>query len=88
MCYGVVGPLAGHLECLNKARSEYLQTIRVAIGAFFHGASPMVAAETARRSIPLDVRPAYDNMERVLRKARIPAARAQQQPETTSIAEG
>jgi len=87
LCYGVVGPLAGHLECLNKARSEYLHAIRVAIAAFFHGASPMVAAETARRSIPLDVRPSYDNMERVLRKAKIPVVH-QQQPQPEVVMEG
>lgn len=78
LCYGLVGPLASHLECLNKSRGEYLQVIRVAIGSFFHGSSPMVSAESARRSIPLDVRPSFDHMERALRKARIPAVRTQE----------
>jgi chemotaxis protein MotA len=81
LCYGVVGPLASHLECLNRARAEYLQVVRVAIASFFHGASPMVSAETARRSIPLDVRPSYDDMERLLRKAKIPAVRSLERSE-------
>jgi chemotaxis protein MotA len=78
LCYGVVGPLAGYLECMNRSRAEYLQVIRVAISSFFHGASPMVSAESARRSIPLDVRPSYDDMEQVLRKAKIPAVHSQE----------
>jgi len=73
LCYGVVGPLASHMECLNRERGEYLHVIRAAIGAFFHGASPMVASEAGRRSIPLDLRPSFDVMERFLRAAKIPA---------------
>jgi len=75
LCYGVVGPLAGHLDCLNRERTEYLQAIRASIAAFFHGASPMVAAEAGRRSIPLDLRPSFETMERHLRRAKIPAVR-------------
>jgi chemotaxis protein MotA len=81
LCYGVVGPLANHLECLNRARAEYLQVIRVAISSFFHGSSPMVSAEAARRSLPLDVRPSFNDMERVLRKAKIPAVRTEERSE-------
>ncbi len=88
LCYGVVGPLASHLECLNRARTEYLHSIRVAIVSFFHGASPMVSAEAARRSIPLDVRPSFDAMEKALRKARIPAVRAPGQDEQPIAASG
>jgi len=72
LCYGVVGPLASHLECLNRDRGEYLQVIRASIVAYFGGASPMVAAEAGRRSIPLDLRPSFNNMERHLRRAKIP----------------
>jgi len=75
LCYGVVGPLASHLECLNRERADYLHVIRAAIGAFFHGASPMIAAESGRRSIPLDLRPSFDVMERHLRRAKIPVVR-------------
>lgn len=89
LCYGVVGPLANHLECLNRSRAEYLHAIRVAIVSFFHGASPMVSAEAARRSIPLDVRPSFDDMERALRKAKIPAVRSPDQAaERTAASEG
>jgi len=88
LCYGVVGPLASHLECLNRARGEYLQVVRVAIATFFHGASPMVSAETARRSIPLDVRPSFNQMERLLHKAKIPAVRPAERSEEPVAATG
>jgi chemotaxis protein MotA len=79
LCYGIVGPISNHLECLSKARSEYLQVLRVAVTSFFHGASPIVAAEAARRTIPLDLRPSLDDMERQLRHEKIPLTPAQQE---------
>lgn len=79
LCYGIVGPLANHLECLSRARSEYLQVLRVAVTSFFHGASPIIAAEAARRSIPLDLRPSLDEMEQQLRRETIPLSAAQQE---------
>jgi chemotaxis protein MotA len=79
LCYGVIGPIANHLECLSKARSEYLQVLRVALTSFFHGASPIVAAEAARRTIPLDLRPTLDEMEKQLRRETIPMSAAQQE---------
>jgi chemotaxis protein MotA len=79
LCYGIVGPISNHIECLSKARSEYLQVLRVAVTSFFHGASPIVAAEAARRSIPLDLRPALEEMEQELRREKIPLTPAQQE---------
>ncbi len=75
LCYGVVGPLAFHLECRNDSRGEYLEVLRAATVAFMGGASPLVAAEFARRSIPGGVRPHFDEMEEALRRAPVrPAA--------------
>ena len=79
LCYGVVGPLSHHLDCLSKARSEFLQVLRVAIAWFYRGASPMVAAEAARRTIPLDLRPSLEDMETELRREHIPLTAAQQE---------
>jgi hypothetical protein len=72
LCYGVVGPLAHHLECLSKAHAEFLQVLRVALAWFSSGASPMVAAEAGRRTIPLDLRPSLEEMEKELRQENIP----------------
>jgi chemotaxis protein MotA len=79
LCYGVIGPLSQHLDCLSKARSEFLQVLRVALAWFFNGASPIVAAEAARRTIPLDLRPTLEDMERELRRENIPLTPAQQE---------
>jgi len=79
LCYGVIGPISNHVDCLSKARSEYLQVLRVAVTSFFHGASPIVAAEAARRTIPLDLRPSLDEMEKQLRREKIPLTPAQQE---------
>jgi chemotaxis protein MotA len=73
LCYGVVGPVSNHLDCLARARNEYFQVIRTAMIASMRGSSPMVAAETARRCIPVDLRPGFDEMENELRRnTRIP----------------
>jgi chemotaxis protein MotA len=72
LCYGVVSPLSSRMEALSKARTEHLQMLRVAIASFFRGASPMLAAESARRSIPLDIRPTLEEMEAELRREHIP----------------
>ncbi len=79
LCYGVVGPLAHRLESLGRARSEYLHVLRIAITSFCGGTSPLVAAEAGRRSIPLDLRPSFEEMEDHLRHARIPLTPQQRQ---------
>lgn len=73
LCYGVTGPLAAHLEGRNEAHVQYLQVLRAAILAFVKGAQPILAAEYARRSIPLELRPSFADMEANFRReARIP----------------
>lgn len=79
LCYGVVSPLSSRLEALGRSRTEYLQVLRVAIASFFRGASPLIAAESARRSIPLDLRPSLEEMETQLRREHIPRTLDQQQ---------
>jgi chemotaxis protein MotA len=68
LCYGVVGPVASHLSARTKARIEYLHVLRAGVVAFRRGASAVVAAEYARRSIPADLRPTFDGMEYELRR--------------------
>jgi chemotaxis protein MotA len=79
LCYGVVSPISSRLESLGKGRTEYLQVLRVAITSFFRGATPLVAAESARRSIPLDLRPSLEEMETQLRRERVPLSHDQKQ---------
>jgi len=49
--------------------------LRIAVVAFARGASPILAVEYARRSIPLILRPSFVDMEIVIkREARVPPA--------------
>jgi chemotaxis protein MotA len=76
LCYGVVGPLAARLEGLSEAEAQFQQTPRIAIAAFARGASPILAVEYARRSIPPEARPSFVAMEAAIKRdARIPALR-------------
>ena len=73
LCYGVVGPVAARLEILGEAQAQFLQVLRVAMCSFARGASPLLAVEYARRSIPVELRPSFVAMEATIRRdARIP----------------
>ncbi len=74
LCYGVAGPLAARLEHVGELRSEYLQVLRVGMVAFARGASPLLAVEFSRRSIPIELRPGFVEMEALIRReAQVPA---------------
>jgi len=68
LCYGVVGPVAARLESMSEAYLEYLQVLRTAMVAFAGGASPILALEYGRRSIPVDCRPSFVEMETTIRR--------------------
>ncbi|MCX6625976.1 MAG: MotA/TolQ/ExbB proton channel family protein, partial [Acidobacteria bacterium] len=68
LCYGAVGPIGSRLQSLNRARIEYLEVLRIAMTVFATGASPIIAAEFARRSIPVDLRPTFEKMDDELRR--------------------
>ena len=74
LCYGVVGPVAARLESLSETQAQFLQVLRIAIVAYARGASPILALEYARRSIPPEIRPTFLEMETVIKRdAVIPA---------------
>jgi chemotaxis protein MotA len=73
LCYGVVGPLASRLEGLSEAHAQFLHVLRIAIVSFARGSSPLLAIEYARRSIPVELRPSFIEMETSIRRdARVP----------------
>jgi len=81
LCYGVVGPIAARLESVCAAQTHCLEVFRNATVAFARGSSPILAVEYGRRSIPVDSRPAFAEMEITIRRdAKIPPV-ASQQPE-------
>lgn len=74
LCYGVVGPLAARLESVAETQAQFLQVLRVAMVSWARGASPTLAIEYARRSIPLELRPTFDEMEMAIKRdAMIPS---------------
>jgi chemotaxis protein MotA len=73
LCYGVVGPLASRIEANIEERVQFLQVVRTAIAAYARGATPILAVEYARRSIPVELRPGFLEMEAAIRRnAKIP----------------
>lgn len=82
LCYGVVGPVAARLEHLGEIEAQFQHVLRIAIVAFARGASPILAVEYARRSIPVELRPSFLDMEIVIKKeAKIPPALKPNLPE-------
>jgi chemotaxis protein MotA len=90
LCYGVVGPVASRLENMSEAQTQFFQVMRIAIVSFARGSAPILAIEYARRSIPVELRPSFVDMETsIKRDARIPAVAnpedAGAQPEDTDV---
>jgi chemotaxis protein MotA len=74
LCYGVVGPVAARMETMSGTETQFLQVLRIAIVAFARGSSPILAVEYARRSIPVELRPSFVDMEITIRRdAKIPS---------------
>ncbi|MGA2114051.1 MAG: flagellar motor stator protein MotA [Bryobacteraceae bacterium] len=73
LCYGVAGPLATRLGHLAEQHTQFLEVLRTGMVAFARGASPILAVEYARRSIPVELRPSFLELEATIRRdARIP----------------
>ncbi|MBI1789691.1 MAG: flagellar motor stator protein MotA [Acidobacteria bacterium] len=69
MCYGFFGPLASNMAKKNESESKYYNFLRQAIIAFIKGAAPFLAIEFGRRSIPSQVRPSFQEMEKACKGA-------------------
>ena len=63
LCYGFLGPIAANITKVNAVETQYYACLRVGIMSFVKGVSPIIAVEFARRTIPHDVRPTFQEME-------------------------
>src|SRR5260370_459922 len=63
LCYGIFGPLASAMGKNTDAESDYLAFLRMAALGFIKDLSPIMAVELARRAIPNEVRPTFQEME-------------------------
>src|SRR5581483_4437391 len=67
LCYGFFSPFASSMGKANECEAQYYNCLRVGLLSYIRGASPLVAVEFARRSIPHAERPSFQEMEGTLR---------------------
>jgi chemotaxis protein MotA len=68
--YGLVQPMATSLEHIIEAESKYLGCIKAGLLAVYKGFPPAIAVEFARRMLPEDVRPSFEETERICKGQR------------------
>ena len=64
MCYGFVGPMATFMEHRVNDLGRYEQCLKTGLLAVYKGFPPAIAVEFARRVLPLEVRPSFDETEK------------------------
>lgn len=62
-CYGFVGPMATALEIKAKEDIIDFKVVKIALVAFVGGTSPTVAIEFARRILPEDGKPTFNELD-------------------------
>ena len=70
MSYGFAQPLAGSLEQRVQDDGRYEQCIKAGVIAMYKGMPPAIAVEFARRVLPHDVRPSFEETEKLCRASR------------------
>jgi chemotaxis protein MotA len=69
MSYGFVAPLAGNLAQRVNEEQYYCLCIKAGCCAVYKGHPPTIAIEFARRALPHDVRPSFNETEQFCRAA-------------------
>ncbi|MCH7878345.1 MAG: flagellar motor stator protein MotA [candidate division Zixibacteria bacterium] len=70
LAYGVVAPIGVNIENRNEADFEYFRVMKQGMLGFYKGFPPVIAVEFARRSIPGDLRPGFQETEDACREAK------------------
>jgi len=68
--YGFVLPVATNLEFANANKTKLYECIKQGVLAFQKGIAGVMAVEFARRSLPNEVRPTFQELEEACNKAR------------------
>jgi chemotaxis protein MotA len=76
LCYGFIGPIAANMAKIVEEERAYLYVLRVVMIAFLKGSAPIMAVESARRAIPGNVRPSFQEVEKACRGGGTDAAAA------------
>lgn len=74
LCYGFVGPMATNMAHIVNEEAHYLVCVKTGLLAVYKGFPPAIAVEFARRVLPSDVRPGFDEVERYCKSASQAAA--------------
>jgi chemotaxis protein MotA len=77
LAYGFVNPLGTALEHRAEDEGRYLECVKTGLLAVHKGLPPAIAVEFARRVLPDEVRPTFEETERACRGARGAQAVAQ-----------
>ncbi len=76
LSYGMFGPLATALEARVDDEGNYEKCIKAGVLATFKGLPPAIAIEFARRVLPHEVRPSFEETEKFCKAAGKPEAMA------------
>jgi chemotaxis protein MotA len=76
LSYGFSQPLAASLEARVENDGYYEKCIKAGVLAMYKGFPPMVAVEFARRVLPNEVRPSFEETEQMVKGARAEAVAA------------
>jgi chemotaxis protein MotA len=74
MCYGFIGPMATNMEHIVNDDAHYLICIKTGLLAIYKGFPPAIAVEFARRVLPGEVRPTFEETEKFCKQAGSQAA--------------
>lgn len=71
--YGMVAPIAAAMTAKSETEVMYYKCIKVGLIAFLNGAAPQVAVEFARKFLPHDVQPTFQELEETLNELPSPS---------------
>jgi chemotaxis protein MotA len=74
LCYGFLGPLASNVSKINDEANDYYRVLRHGVVGYLRGLPPILAAENARRLVPVHVRPSMKEMEASFKEAKSSAS--------------
>ena len=74
LSYGMVAPIASAMTTKAETEVTYYKCMKVAIIAFLNGAAPQVAVEFARKFLPHDIQPSFQELEEKLNELPAPGA--------------
>lgn len=73
LAYGMVGPIAGAMKGRADTEVMYYKAMKVGVLAFLNGCAPQVAVEFARKFLPHEVQPSFQELEEKLNTVTLPA---------------